>query len=170
MLVRVLGGLVEEEQICAIPSRSVHDNLYLIGNPLGRVGKISGNGEALVVDQSKAVDRVDHTYLAVILEAADLGPDFCRWITTLYSEIKAVIKVNGFFTKPFRIERSVCHGCPLPPLLSWLLSFYCRSWTKYGGAFVYADDISIIVSVEGQLPREESIIIGYETVAGTKVI
>jgi len=38
------------------------------------------------LDQDKAFDRVDRTFLLQLFEVFGFGPDFCRWITTLYDD------------------------------------------------------------------------------------
>lgn len=64
--------------------------------------------------QSKAFDSVNHKYLAVVMEATSLGPNFRHWITALCSDIKSVvIRVNSFFSKLFQIEFLFCQRCSL---------------------------------------------------------
>lgn len=65
-----MGDLVGEAQTCAIPGRTIQDNLYLIRNTFERVSKIPGKGRAMVnLDQCKAYDRVDHRYLGPTFRA-----------------------------------------------------------------------------------------------------
>lgn len=45
-------------------------------------------------------------YLVVVSEAAGLGPNFHRWINDISCDIRYIIKVNVFFSKPFQIECS----------------------------------------------------------------
>ena len=37
------------------------------------------------LDQEKAFDRVNRSFLLDLLVAVGFGPDFCRWIATLYN-------------------------------------------------------------------------------------
>ena len=63
-------------------------------------------GGALVnLDQSKAFDRVDHQYLAAVLNAVGFGPVFRGWIAAMYSNICSVVKVNGHLSELFGIAR-----------------------------------------------------------------
>lgn len=111
---------VRESYPCAMPGRIIHDNIHTIHYFLEQVGKSSGKGVALLnLSQSKAFDRVDHTYLMAVLQASDLGLNFCRWITALYGDIESVVKVNCFFSHPFRIAL----GPSRLPALSTLVCF-----------------------------------------------
>lgn len=69
------------------------------------------------LDKSKVFDKMEHTYLASVLEADRLGPNLHRWIAAYHSVIEHVVKVKGFSMKQFQTERSVRQVCPLTPLL-----------------------------------------------------
>lgn len=85
---RLVPGLVGEVKACAIADRSIQDNLLFLRNTTERVNRIPGKSEIMVhLDQSKAFNRFDHQYLAVVLTAAGFGPTFREWITALYSNI-----------------------------------------------------------------------------------
>jgi len=75
----------------------------------------------LFLDQEKAFDRVDHTFLLLILEKFGFGPNFIKWIMICYQSSKARIKVNGHLSDPFPILRGVRQGDPLSPLLFTLV-------------------------------------------------
>ena len=96
--------------------RSIQDNLHLIREVLEG---IEDDTEAALIslDQSKAFDRVDHRFLASVLETAGFKPEFRRWISMMYHNPQAVVQVNGRRSRVFAIERSVRQGCPLSPLL-----------------------------------------------------
>lgn len=94
--------------------------------------------------------------MVAILDAACLEPNVPRWIAAMYSNIKSFIKINGFFSTPFRTERSVREGYPLSPLLYMLsLEPLLRKVdeirkTPVGpwhgrGALEYKNDVNIIL-------------------------
>lgn len=107
-----------------------------------------------------------------VLGAVVLGPIFRSWIIAMYNNIEFVIRVNVL--KSFAIERLVRQRGPLSPLLHVLaLEPLRRKLEVIGetpdGSTAYADDISIIVSDEGQLPHVENPIKGYDAVAEAHV-
>ena len=65
----VISDLIGPEQTFAVKGRSIQDNLHLIREVLE--GIEDGTEAALIsLDQSKAFDRVDHRFLATVLETA----------------------------------------------------------------------------------------------------
>ena len=79
----VISDLIGPEQTFAVKGRSIQDNLHLIREVLEG---IEDDTEAALIslDQSKAFDRVDHRFLATILETAGFKPEFRRWISMMY--------------------------------------------------------------------------------------
>ena len=112
----VISDLIGPEQTFAVKERSIQDNLHLIREVLE--GIEDGTEAALIsLDQSKAFDRVDHRFLATVLETAGFQPEFRRWISMMYHNSQAVVQVNRRRSEVFAIECSVWQGCPLSPLL-----------------------------------------------------
>ena len=71
----VISDLIGPEQTFAVKGRSIQDNLHLIRDVLE--GIKDGTEAALIsLDQSKAFDKVDHRFLATVLETADFKPEF----------------------------------------------------------------------------------------------
>ena len=105
-LQRVISDLIGPEQTFAVKGRSIQDNLHLIREVLEG---IEGDTEAALIslDKSKAFDRVDHRFLASVLETAGFKPEFRRWISMMYHNPQAEVQVNGRRSEVFAIERSV---------------------------------------------------------------
>ena len=112
----VISDTIGPEQAYPVKGRSIQDNLHLIREVLE--GIEYGTEAALIsLDQSKAFDRVDHRFLATVLETAGFQPEFRRWICMMYHNPRAVVQVNGRRSRAFAIERSVRQCCSLSPLL-----------------------------------------------------
>lgn len=69
------------------------------------------------LDQENAFDRLDRSFLMNILHCFGFGPDFRRWIDTLYSNASMQVIVNGYLTDSIPLERGVRQGNSLSPLL-----------------------------------------------------
>ena len=113
----VISSIVNIDQTCGVPGRSISDNLHLIRNVLIFADEKELECALLTLDQAKAFDRVSHKFLFKTLHAFGFGPDFIKWIQILYKNIQSKVLVNGFFTSPFSVCRSVRQGCSISPLL-----------------------------------------------------
>ena len=160
----VIRDLIGPEQNYAVKGRSIQDNLHLVREILDG---IEDNTEAALInlDQFKAFNRVDHRFLATVLETAGFEPEFCKWISMMYHNPQ-VLQGNGTRLRVFAIERSVRQSCPLSPLLYVLaleplfrrlwderacsalrrVSLAGRVWAK---VLAYTDDITVFVSHPG---------------------
>ena len=69
----VISDLIGPEQTYAVKGRSIQDNLHLIREVLEGIE-----------DGMEAFDRVDHRFLATVLETAGFEPEFRSWISMMY--------------------------------------------------------------------------------------
>ena len=166
-------------------ARSIQENLHLIREVLEGI-KDDTEAALISLDQSKAFDRVDHRFLATVLETAGFKPEFQRWISMMYHNPQAVVQVNGRRSRVFAVERSVRQGCTLSPLL-YVLEFEPllrrlrdeeTSPTLRGIPFVgciaarvsaFADDITVFVSHRLDIEAVKEAVVEYERIAGAKV-
>ena len=184
-LQRVISDLIGPKQTFAVKERSIQDNLHLIREVLEG---IEDDTEAVLIslDQSKAFDRVDHRFLATVLETTGFKPEFHRWISMMYHNPQAVVQVNGRRSEVFAIERSVRQGCPLSPLLYVLaLEPLLRRLRDEGTipslrsvpfagpltarVSAFADDTTVFVSRRLDIKAVKEAIVEYERIAGAKV-
>ena len=114
---KVMGNLVHIDQTAAVLGRSIQDNVHLLRNILDYSCQKNNKFILLSLDQSKAFDRVDHSFMFQVLKKFGFGPHLMKWVGLLYTEIKSVVLVNGYFTDIFEVSRSVRQGCSLSPLL-----------------------------------------------------
>ena len=85
----VISDLIGPEQNCAVKGRSIRDNLHLVRQILEGI-KDDTKAALINLDQSKAFDRVDHRFLAAVLETAGFKPEFRKWISILYHNPQVV--------------------------------------------------------------------------------
>ena len=181
----VISDLIGPEQNYAVKGRSIRDNLHLVRQILEGI-KDDTRAALINLDQSKAFDRVDHRFLAAVLETAGFQPEFRKWISILYHNPQAVVQVNGRCSGAFAIERSVRQGCPLSPLLYVLALEPLLRRLRDGGArpalrgillsgsvrakiSAFADDITVFVSGRWDIVAVKEAVARYEKVAGAKV-
>ena len=103
-------------------------NLQLIRVTLDRIDKTNESGILITLDQEKAFDRVDHSFLMRTLLKSGFGPYSCKWVSLLYHNVFSRIIVNGNLSAPVSLERGVRQGCPLSVFVgSWKL-FIDLNW------------------------------------------
>ena len=78
---------------------------------------MKGKGAFIFLDQEKAFDRISHSFMLKTLKAFGFGPRLINWVRIVYTDTKSAVKVNGFLTPEFSIQRGVRQGCPLSALL-----------------------------------------------------
>ena len=102
IILLLVGDLIRPEQNYAVTGRSIQKILH----PIHKIieGIEDDTDDALIsLDQSKAFDKVDHRFLAVVLETAGFEREFRKWINTLYHNPQAVVQVNGKLSGSFVI-------------------------------------------------------------------
>ena len=74
------------------------------------IDHINANNEELAiifVDQEKAFDRMSHSFIFKTLEKFGFGKNFIDWVKIICNGTKSFVKVNGYETNEFNIERGV---------------------------------------------------------------
>ena len=88
-----ISNIVSEDQTYCIPERTIYDNLNLIRDII-HISNCNDTPLAIVnLDQKKAFDNVDHSYLFNTMRAMGIGDSFISLIQLLYNDAEGVIKV-----------------------------------------------------------------------------
>ena len=116
-LSRVLGSLVDPDQTCSVPGRSITSNVTLLRDVLDYIERTNEPRILVSLDQEKAFDRVNHSFLFRLLEQLGFGPSFIQWVHTLYTGANMRIILNGYLSSRIDLKRGVRQGDPLSPLL-----------------------------------------------------
>lgn len=158
-LCRVIDQVIHPDQTYCIPSRSIFDNVALVRDVID-MAKMLGLDVGLVsLDQEKAFDRVEHSYLWDTLYAFGFSEGFIQKVKVLYSDVESILKINGGLSAPFKVGRGVRQGCPLSGMLYSLaiepllqrLRITLRGVSVPGCVVplrvsAYADDIVLLIS------------------------
>lgn len=113
----VLEKIVSPDQTCSVPGRLISSNLVMLRDMLDYIERTDEPGILISLDQEKAFDRVDHSFLMNLLQHFGFGPSFCRWISTLYCGANMRIMVNGWLSRKIDLQRGVRQGDSLSPML-----------------------------------------------------
>lgn len=121
LLSKVLGLVTSTDQTCSVPGQSTVSNLTLLLDTLDHVSRTDQTGILVSLDQEKALDRVDRSFLLKLLDHLGFGPSFCQWIATLYSGAVIRIIVNGYLSDRVNLCGGVRQGDSLS-LMLYILS------------------------------------------------
>lgn len=161
-----LGILIHKDQSYCIPDRSIMDNLHLMRDIIDICKSCDFSIGLLSLDQEKAFDRVDHTFLFSTLKAFGFGEGFISWVQLLYREASVLVKVGGGLSRPISVTRGIRQGCPasgqlyslaVEPLLARLrsrltgLSLPGLSQSPPLVVSAYADDITVFIRSQGDI-------------------
>ena len=181
----VMHSIVHRDQTCGVVGRSIFSNLQLIRDTLDMICKTDETGILITLDQEKAFDRVDHSFLMRVLSSFGFGPSFCKWFSLFYHNVFSRVICNGRLSAPISLERGVRQGCPLSPLLyvlvSEVLSTQVRKCDEVVGFRLpgaaglqfkisqYADDATIFVKTETSLFHVLRMVNKYERASGARL-
>lgn len=184
-LAKVLDVIVDPDQTCSVPGRSIASNLMLLRDSLDYINITNETGILVSLDQEKAFDRVDRSFLMNLLQHFGFGPSFCNWISTLYNGANMQIIVNGFLTDKIDIQRGVRQGDSLSPMLYVLcvevLACLVRNCADIEGFLLpgakgrqfkissYADDMTSLVKNPRSLHYLFQAVSLYEQGSGAKL-
>ena len=112
----ILPKLIHRNQTC-VPGRNIENNIHLVQNLIDHINANNEELAIIFVDQEKAFDRMSHSFIFKTLEKFGFGKNFIDWVKIICNGTKSFVKVNGYETNEFNIERGVRQGCPLSGLL-----------------------------------------------------
>ena len=116
-LSKVLEFIIDPDQPCSVPGRKITSNLHILRDVLDHIDRTNETGILISLDQEKAFDRVNRTFLLNLLSRFGFGPSFCFWINTLYNGANMRIIVNEWLSDTIPLSRGVRQGDSLSPLL-----------------------------------------------------
>ena len=180
----ILPSILNNDQTCSVPGRSIFENLMLARDSIDYCQEKKLPLALIKIDQEKAFDRVNWDFLLKVLERMNFGPNFMCFIKTMYTDVLCQISNNGYLSRKVTLKRGVRQGCPLSPLLYCIvaetLGNLIRQNLKIDGLRLpgsrkeveisqYADDTTL--SLRNNFSVEEAIatIKLYELGSGSKV-
>ena len=108
---KVLANIVSEDQMCGVPGRTILNNIFILRDLVVICKQKNIPAAIISIDQMKAFDRVNWSFMYKTLRAFGFKDTSVRWIQLLYTGAKSIVKVNGFLSDRFdeSIERLAYH-------------------------------------------------------------
>ncbi|KAJ8454091.1 hypothetical protein ONZ51_g13231 [Trametes cubensis] len=163
--------VIHPDQAGFMPGRSIFDHIRLATLMIDYAEAEEVNGAIVALDQEKAYDRIDHTYLWSALEHINFPRTFINTVKNLYERAVSCVIINGVKSNTFRIVRGVRQGDPMSCLLfdfaieplaaafrsSSLKGFPVPGSTERLVAKLFADDTTVFLSEEDDYTIVEDI-------------
>ena len=112
-LSQLIASVVALEQVSGVPGHSSAEHVRCLQDLIDHAVRSNRGGAVISLDQEKAFDWVDWSFLLGVLYQMNFGPSFCKWISLLYTSIYSQVIVNNFLGAPFTVTRGVRQCCPL---------------------------------------------------------
>lgn len=121
-LLKVIHLVVDKDQTCGVPGHFIGENVALLRDVVDFASFSGTQVAVLSLDQEKAFDCVDWSFMRTTLSAMGFGPSFISWVDLFYHCVQSSINLNGYLSPFFALSRGLRQGCPLSPLLYVLVS------------------------------------------------
>ncbi|XP_072012556.1 peroxisomal membrane protein PEX14 isoform X1 [Engystomops pustulosus] len=114
---KVILSLVHPDQTGFMPGRGTDINIQRLHLNIAEAERSPDPGFILSLDNCKAFDSVEWTYLWTLLPRMGFGPRFTALVKLLYNDPKARVRTNLNISPTLPMARGTRQGCPLSPLL-----------------------------------------------------
>ena len=114
---QIMHIVIHPDQLASVKGRTITEANSTIRDIITYTEDKQLHACILSIDQMKAFDRVDHSWIHRLLEYMNFGPYFRKWIRTIYAAPRACVLANGTLSNVFMITRGVRQGDPLSSYL-----------------------------------------------------
>ena len=153
--------MVAEDQTCGVLGRYIGENVAFLRDVVSYATMFDSPVAILSLDQGKAFDRVDWSFMYATPRKMGFGTSFLQWVNLFYTGVQSSVNRNGYMSPFFSLSRCICQGCSLSPLLYVLvaevLACKIRAYPRIKGLCLpgssdplspisqYADNTSLVV-------------------------
>lgn len=159
-LLPYITDLVHAAQAGFMPRHATHHNIRCAHNAIAATDRLGAPAALLLEDIDKAFDSVGWVYLFAFLRRLNFGLRFLTYISLLYTDLTAVVRVAGSVSSQFLIYRGTRQGCPLSPYLFALAMDPLAAWVRMDAQLqgcewslavsdqiaLYADDVLFFIT------------------------
>ena len=119
---KVITKIVNPDQVGYIKKRYIGENVRKIFDILSYTDENEIEAILAQIDFEKAFDSIEWPFLLETLKSFNFGNEFITWVKILYTDISSCVGNNGYYSKYFKLTRSIRQGCPISALLFILVA------------------------------------------------
>ena len=171
---------IHEDQKGFVPGRLMSDHTRLAQSVAHLCNSTETPGFLVSLDQAKAYDRVDQTWLLRVMKAMGLPRCLTSLVQDILPNCRSRVRINSGYSNWFKLRRGVRQGDPLSCLLFNFsiepLAMHLRR--TVGGisinglapakVMLYADDINLFLSGSDSVPLVSSCLADTSFAIGSK--
>jgi len=117
----ILSSHISSEQFSFLQVQQIHEAVGTAQEVLQSIQMKKLKGMILKVDFSKSFDRASWLYIRILLTHLNFPLEFINWIMCCITNTYLCVLINGSTSPFFHSERCLRQGCPLAPLLFFLI-------------------------------------------------
>jgi len=171
---------IHDDQIGFVPGRLMSDHTRLAQAVAHMCGSTGTAGYLVSLDQAKAYDRVDQSWLLRVMKAMGLPRCLVGMIQDVLPNCRSRVRINSGYSEWFKLKRGVRQGDPLSCLLFNFsiepLAMRLRQVVQgisIGGlrpakVMLYADDVNLFLSTSDDVPLLSSCLVDTSFAIGSK--
>jgi hypothetical protein len=181
-LTPILTKILSPNQHCGIQNNSILQAVTTVRDAIAYAEHTNMPMCVLTLDFKEAFDNIAHEYIYKLLKQYGFTDKFQKRIQQLHSEATSVIRINGQTSARIPIKSSVRQGCPLSvqlyalcmdPLIRTLENTLTGIQIGRNGrkttVTAYADDVTIFVTSQNDIPILEEALRHYTAATGAKL-
>ena len=144
---KVIKKLIDPDQVGYIKDRYIGESVRKLFDILSYTDENEIEAILAQVDFEKAFDSIEWPFLFDTLKAFNFGDEIISWIKILYTDISSCVGNNGYYSKFFKLSRSIRQGCPISALLfilvAEIIAIRIRSDPKIKGVKINNTEVKI---------------------------
>ncbi|UYV84591.1 hypothetical protein LAZ67_X002738 [Cordylochernes scorpioides] len=156
-----LPTIVPECQTYAVPGRCFSWNFGYVSDEVAIATRNKTLLAVISTDLLSAFDQMDRGFLILQLRSIDLPLAFMKCFELLYEGADATVRIEGNYTRPFKLRRELRQGCATSAALFFIftgpLLRHLEIVLRRGNALTYADDILLLIREDWQFEVAKSI-------------